>query len=269
MNKRKDDCAIKTLAEHGYRRIRADILAGKFPAKSKLSLKRMCDAYGIGMSPLREALTRLVGDALVVSEGQRGFWVAPLSLHEFYDITRVRNLLEAEALQYSIQHGSPEWEDAVKQAFKELSAIEARMFDGARDLTSQWENANRRFHEALVSACDSPWLMRILRQLYQQSERYRRISLLGSPATRNVREEHRAIFEATMERDVLKSCRLLEFHLNRTAQAIAEILKSKTDLDDGLPAAGKGGNSTDAPAISSSRFAARLSPLSISTKKKF
>lgn len=267
MNKRKDDSAIKTLADYGYRRIRADIIAGQFAAKSKLSLKKMCDAYEIGMSPLREALTRLVGDALVVSEGQRGFWVAPLSLHEFYDITRVRTLLETEALQYSIQHGNAEWEEAVKQAFKELSAVETRRFDGSRDLASQWENANRRFHEALVSACDSPWLMRILRQLYQQSERYRRISLVDSPATRNVREEHRAIFEAVLERDVLKSCRLLEFHLNRTAQAIAEILKSKTDLDDTRPATGGAGNPTRAPAPSASRLASRLSSLSASIHK--
>lgn len=225
MNQTRNGSAVRTLAEYAYQRIRADILAGKFAAKAKLPLKKMCDSYEIGMSPLREALTRLVGDALVVSEGQRGFWVAPLSRAEFHDITRIRNLLEAEALQQSVRNGGPEWESTVRQAFSALSDIEERMLQGAADLAPQWEDYNRRFHEALVSACGSPWLQRLHQQLYQQSERYRRISLRSPWPNRNVSDEHRAIFEAAMARDVLKLCRLLEFHLDRTAQAVDEALK--------------------------------------------
>jgi len=225
MDKNDNGATIKTLADYGYRRIRADILHGRIAAGVKLPLEKLSREYDIGMSPLREALTRLVGDALVVSEGQRGFWVAPLSLAEFHDITRVRNLLETEALQLSIQRGGREWEEAVSRAFEELSATEARMQAGGDDLLSQWEEHNRRFHEALISACDSPWLKRLLGQLYHQSERYRRISLVSSPADRCVKDEHHAIFEAAMQRQVLKTCRLMEFHLNRTTQAVSDALQ--------------------------------------------
>ncbi|MPZ39043.1 MAG: FCD domain-containing protein [Rhizobiales bacterium] len=225
MEKKEGGAAIKTLADYGYRRIRADILRGSIRAGAKLPLEKLSREYDIGMSPLREALTRLVGDALVVSEGQRGFWVAPLSLAEFHDITRIRNLLEAEALQISVQRGGREWEEEVSHAFAELSATEAQMQNAGEDLLSQWESRNRRFHEALISACDSPWLKRLLAQLYHQSERYRWISLVNSPADRSVKDEHHAIFEAAMQRQVLKTCRLMEFHLNRTAQAVTDALR--------------------------------------------
>ena len=34
--------------------------------------------YGIGLSPLREALLLLLSEGLLVAEGQRGFMVAPM-----------------------------------------------------------------------------------------------------------------------------------------------------------------------------------------------
>ena len=88
----------KTLADRTYRQLRGDIVNGRLAAGSKLKLEGLAQDYEVGMSPLREALARLMGDLLVVSEGQRGFWVAPLSLDELDDVSRVRALIETEAL---------------------------------------------------------------------------------------------------------------------------------------------------------------------------
>jgi DNA-binding GntR family transcriptional regulator len=104
--------ADRTLADQAYRRLRHDIVSGRLAAGSKLRLEGLVGDYEIGMSPLREALARLVGDLLVVSEGQRGFWVAPLSLDELDDVSRVRGLIETEALGLAIRHGDADWEAA-------------------------------------------------------------------------------------------------------------------------------------------------------------
>lgn len=214
----------RTMADTTYRKLRQDIVAGRLNAGSKLKLEGLASNYAVGMSPLREALTRLVGDLLVVSEGQRGFWVAPLSLDELEDISRVRALIETEALNLAIRNGDATWEAAVREAFDALTKIESRLPQTADaldlDVLEDWERCNRAFHTALVSASGSPILIRLRDQLYLQSERYRRVSLNVSRRWRNVHDEHAAIFDATMQRNTLKAARMTELHMQRTAEEV-------------------------------------------------
>lgn len=216
--------SARTLARRAYHRLRRDIVAGRLPAGSKLKLETLVQAYGIGMSPLREALARLAGDQLVKTEDQRGFWVAPLSLEELDDISRVRTLVETEALRLSIEHGDEAWEREVRDAFDALTRVEEELSGlpqpVPQDTMDLWEERNNAFHAALVAACRSPWLIRLQELLYQQSERYRRVSLNHSQGRRFVHDEHVAIFEAAVARNGLRACRLTEDHLMRTYDAV-------------------------------------------------
>jgi hypothetical protein len=65
----------RTLSEHAYHQLRQHIIEGHYPPGAKLRVEHLKDVYGVGAGTLREALTRLVSDALVVAEGQRGFRV--------------------------------------------------------------------------------------------------------------------------------------------------------------------------------------------------
>ena len=220
MNAQVAPSSARTLARRAYQRLRRDIVHGQLAAGSKLKLEALVQQYDIGMSPLREALARLVGDQLVKTEDQRGFWVAPLSLDELDDISRVRNLIETEALRLSIERGTAEWEQRLRAAFEALSEVESAVDGHPRPLPQQtvdeWEERNRQFHYALISACDSPWLVKLQELLYHQAERYRRVSLSMSRSKRFVHEEHLAIFEAALERNALRACRLTHDHLMRT-----------------------------------------------------
>ncbi|MGJ4804642.1 GntR family transcriptional regulator [Luteimonas sp. SDU82] len=216
--------SARTLARRAYHRLRRDIVAGQLQPGSKLKLETLVQRYGIGMSPLREALARLAGDQLVKTEDQRGFWVAPLSLEELDDISRVRTLIETEALRLSIEHGDDAWEREVRDAFDALTRVEAELSalpqPVPQDTMDLWEERNQAFHTALVAACRSPWLVRLQELLYQQSERYRRVSLNYSQGRRFVHDEHVAIFEAAVARNALRACRLTEDHLMRTYDAV-------------------------------------------------
>jgi GntR family transcriptional regulator, carbon starvation induced regulator len=217
----------KTLTDKAYRQLRDDIIAGRLPAGSKLKLEGLIADYQVGMSPLREALARLIGDLLVVTEGQRGFWVAPLSSAELDDVTRVRALIESEALQLSIRFGGTAWERDVQTAFDALAEVERNLPATAElldpELLGAWEERNRAFHTALASASQSPVLNKLRDLLYHQSERYRRVSLNASRAWRNVHEEHVAIYEAALARDALKACRMTELHLRKTAEEVRRV----------------------------------------------
>jgi DNA-binding GntR family transcriptional regulator len=205
-------------------------MSGELAPGSKLRLEALSLHYDIGMSPLREALNRLASDHLVVAEGQRGFWVASLSLSELDDITHVRGLIEVEAVQLSIQRGNTAWENELRSAFAALEDAEQKFRSGGA--AELWELCNRRFHAALIASCDSPWLIRIQNSLYLQSERYRRLSLSSDAPGRNVRDEHVALYEAAIERNVLKACRMTELHLRNTAKVVRERLQHHKDVSE-------------------------------------
>lgn len=229
-----------TLADRAYRVLRQDIVEGRLAGGQKLKLESLMASYSFGMSPLREALSRLTGDLLVITEAQRGFWVAPLSIEELDDISRVRALVETEAVNLSIRFGTQAWIDSVEAAFNELSEVE-RALPAADaplppELGARWEDKNRAFHSALVSACNSPWLMRVRDMLYSQSERYRRVSLKASRGRRSVHEEHLAIFEAAIKRDALRACRMTELHVQRTADEVRLAIASLQDTAAKIPA---------------------------------
>lgn len=217
----------RTLVEYAYEALRQDILRGDLAPGERLRVEALKEVYKVGASTLREALTLLVGEALVTAEGQRGFRVAPISLADFEDIIRVRKLMELEALRESIRLGDDEWEAQVVAAFHRLTKVEEQLKNGdAKTLSGEWEERNRAFHDALISACPSRWLTHFIDILYQQSERYRRIALAGKAVGRDVHAEHEAIKNAALARDIGEAVRLSEIHIDRTFEVLSRMFDS-------------------------------------------
>lgn len=217
----------RSLVEAAYATLRHDILDGTLAPGLKLRFEMLRERYGVGASTLREALTRLVGDALVTSEEQRGFRVAEVSLDDFADLTRARKLIEVEALRQSILFGDDAWEGALVGAFHRLSKVEEKLADGQPQLRDEFEERNRDFHFTLIAACPSRWLKHMHGILFQQSERYRRISLAAKFADRDVHAEHKAVLEAALARDVDLACRLEAEHIDKTLQVLSHTLPAR------------------------------------------
>ena len=116
----------KTLVESAYRNLHRDIIEGILPPGAKLRVEHLKDNYGVGAGTLREALSLLISDSLVVTQGQRGFRVAPVSLEDFEDITNMRVMLESEALRQAIALGDEVWEGDLLAAFHLLEPSHAK-----------------------------------------------------------------------------------------------------------------------------------------------
>ena len=102
-----------SVSEKAYRRIRTDIIFGTLAPAEKLRLERLRENYGASVSTLRELLSRLASEGLVVAEGQRGFEVAPISEENLREIAALRLLLESHALTQSFKAGDMDWEGRV------------------------------------------------------------------------------------------------------------------------------------------------------------
>ena len=221
----------KTLVESAYHALRRDIIEGHLAPGAKLRVEHLKNDYGVGAGTLREALSLLISDALVVSQGQRGFRVAPVSLDDFADITRTRVMLECEALRQSMAAGDDAWEGELIVAFHRLSKAEERLGETAGE--AEWEERNKIFHEVLIAACPSRWLKHFLSLLYQQAGRYRYLSLAFKPIPRNVHAEHEALFNAVMARDAEKASAIMAEHIELTFRSIEALPE---ELRQGSPA---------------------------------
>ena len=221
----------RTLVESSYHRIRSDIIGGKLAPGSKLRIDELRGDYKIGASPLREALNRLAGEGFVTVEEQRGFRVAPVSPDDLKDLSRMRVMLECEALRESIRNGGDEWEAKLVAAHHRLQKAEQSF---GKDL-AEWEHRNDEFHEALLAACPSPWLLRLRHVLYEQHKRYRFIAILSQQAGRDVHREHREILEATLARDVKAACKATELHIQYTMESSIRVF-AELETDTPIPA---------------------------------
>lgn len=218
-----------TQSEAAYAVIREDILSGKLDPGEKLLLGSMRERYSFGSSPLREALSRLAADRLVTARGQRGYWVADISLAEFNDITEMRLLLEPEALERSIAKATLDWESRVVAAFHRLSRVERALDVDPVRISGEWERENRAFHLALIDNCGSPWLLRFVAALSEQSERYRRQAVALQAVPKEVlMREHKAIFDAALDRNAGLATELLKVHIKNSAKGLSHtIFRSK------------------------------------------
>lgn len=213
----------RTLIERAYAQLRDDIIEGRLLPGDKLRVEHLKERYGVGAGTLREAITRLVSDALVTAEGQRGFRVTPITLDELEDITRLRLHIELDALRQSIRHGDAAWREALRQSYEALSVLEQPIRTKNRP---QWEALNMRFHEALLAGQQSSWTQKVLRLLSRHSERYRRYTMGLPGAMRDVHSEHTAIFESAMAGHEARAALALEAHIRATPDLLAQALRT-------------------------------------------
>lgn len=217
----------KTLTDSVYSQIREDIIRGKHAPETKLKIEQLKKSYGVGATPIREALSRLSSDGFVVNEGQRGFKSAPISTKDLLDVTELRVMLELKALKKSIEQGDDIWESRVVAAFYQLTKAEKNKSSENIDI---WEQRNRDFHEALISACTSDWLIRFYNVLYDQHKRYRNISINSTDTInkdRDLHAEHQRIYDAAIARDADAACAEAENHIRKTAEVSLKVLQER------------------------------------------
>ncbi|WP_027854139.1 GntR family transcriptional regulator [Marinobacterium litorale] len=204
--------------------LRNDILDGSIEPACKLSIAQLGERYAASAAPVREALSSLAAEGLVIRKGQRGYWAAPISIEEFVDVARLREMLEVDALRQSIENGDLDWEaDIAGARHRELQVRRAGR-DSYRHHAVEMIRENRRFHLALIARCPSRWQLRFISTLYDQSERFRCLALINQVDRPTVADDHELIVEAAFNRDAEWACALLREHISRSNQRVIETL---------------------------------------------
>jgi DNA-binding GntR family transcriptional regulator len=210
----------RSQSEEAYGLIRGDILSCRINPGTKILINEVCAKLDFSVGAIREALSRLSAEGLVVAEPQKGFRAAPISPEDLQDLTQMRARIESACLAEAVERGDVAWESRVLAAHHKLVRTPMLSTADSRRLSDAWSLAHSDFHAALADGCGSPWLMRIRGMLYEQSERYRHLSVPLDESRRDVAAEHKALCDAVLDRDRQRAMRLMCEHIEATTNII-------------------------------------------------
>jgi len=203
--------AATTISLAVAREVRARIMSGELPAGARINEVHLARSLEVSRTPLREALTRLVGEAFVDVKPNRGFFVRPLSVEEVTQLYPIRARLDPWALSLAGIPGA-----AVQRELADLNQQIARSGADATavvDLDDQW-------HELLVAACPNRVLVELIRQMMWRTRRYELLYFRTPAHVASAVRTHAKIL-ASLRRDQLSvACRQLEDNMSEASPAL-------------------------------------------------
>lgn len=214
--------------DYVFESLRTDLLDGRFEPGERLKLPALSERFGLSMTVIREALTRLAEQGLVVNNPKRGFSAIPLSVDNLLDLTEARIQLETLALRLSIERGGISWETSVVGALHALNRTIQMNDDGTFNV--EWFARHREFHHALLEGCGSQRLLEITAQERDRAELYRAWARsLAHDDHRDVRAEHDEIARLTLARDAPNATMALAHHIEYTANTLVDYSRDFLD----------------------------------------
>lgn len=210
----------RSLANDLTVQLREDILTGRKQPGEYLRLQSLSEEFQVSLSPIRETLSVLSNEGLVIQIGQRGYKVAPLLRDHLIDATRARIELETLCLRKSIEGGDNDWAAGVVSSYWKLNRIEQD--EWTADSILEWESCHHDFHEALVAGCNSVMLVEFCGTARRVTDRFRRIRVQRTSPDQLVWKEHETIYELAINRRADDAVNALSAHIQRASDRILQ-----------------------------------------------
>jgi DNA-binding GntR family transcriptional regulator len=199
------DRVVETLHER--------IAHGEISPGETLRIESLAREFGISRTPVREAISKLEAEGIVVRRTGYAATVFTASRREVLEYYEMRMVLEPLAARLA----APEVKPA---ALKRLEALVDAMDDfGA----SNWFVLNRDFHHLLYSAVDRPYLLETIDNLILRSDPYIRMYFKGHDLEETQRG-HRRILEAVGNADADAVEQAIADHLQHVVTGILEVI---------------------------------------------
>jgi DNA-binding GntR family transcriptional regulator len=214
----------RTLADVALAELREAIVSGQIPPGSPIRLHDYVDRLKMSTVPIREALRFLEQKGLIERTPHRGVYVAAMSARDLDDTYQIRLDLESRAVRLAAEAMTEQDGARIRKLVDDYARASLAGDSAARDLHGD-------IHMSLYELSGSKWLRLLLPMLWDNSERYRRLSLplRGTPEQRI--EEHRQIVEACAVGDPDRAEELLKVHLSNSFEAAIASLRADEKQD--------------------------------------
>ena len=204
-----------SIADRVYDRLEEDILSGKYQRGEILSELKLSSMLNVSRTPIREALTRLLGEGLIKESG-KGAVVLGVTEEDLADIFEIRLRLEGLAAAKCARNITPDQINNLQQV------LELQEFYTYKNQPENIKKNDSEFHRLIFTYCNSKDLEKILCHLHKKIKQFRHASFGDKNRAEQAVAEHREIFSAIVNRDETLAEQLAVSHILNARNSIVK-----------------------------------------------
>lgn len=203
------------LTNQVYQDLKHKIINNEILPNTYLDEKKVCETFGVSRTPVREALSKLEWEGLVISIPQRGVTVADLSLQTIIELIQIRKVMEPSLLKPYLHCYNRE----VLMDFRSRTerALQEQNYDLLRMLDYD-------FHKYLYEACNKRHVTKLLSYVSDQFQRIRTQEFYLKQRSISGANGHIEIIDALLNEEFDRVPNLLYEHVRKAEQTYCGIL---------------------------------------------
>lgn len=213
-----------SLADEAYAVLKQWIIRCELEPGRRITEAQLVQAIGIGKTPVREALARLVQEGLVRNIPRHGYEVSPITLRDVQDHFGLRLIVEPAVVQMAV--GRVEAAHLVRLG--ELCRVGYTV--GDHESVDAFLRANREFHTIIARASGNRRLTELIGTLLDESERMQHLGMMFWDRSARSAQEHRAIVDALAAGEAETARRIAAEQILATQRQIIDTLLSSPSV---------------------------------------
>lgn len=218
--KPQDSAAGVPAHEQVYRRLKAQILFGELAPGQAVTIQGLTESLGAGMTPVREAIRRLISDGALVFQGNRRVSVPLLTREDVEELIYVRKSIESELTRRATRQMDPDTLARLAEIDGHLdAAIEAGDVGG-------YLERNHEFHELIYARAGAPIMTDLADRLWLRFGPSLRV-VCGRFGTQNLPDRHKDMLRALEAGDAEAAAHAMEQDVEQGMQMVAEALAAR------------------------------------------
>ncbi|WP_050930581.1 GntR family transcriptional regulator [Aestuariivita boseongensis] len=214
----KDSTANPPAHEVVYHQLRDLVLFGELAPGDAVTIQGLVQRLGAGMTPVREAIRRLIAEGALRFQGNRRVSVPTLTFDELSEIEFLRKTIESQLTERAAQRVTNADIDDLSRID---TALDAAILNG--DVRG-YLTCNYQFHMTLYARADAPILLGVAEQLWLRFGPSLRV-VCGRFGTENLPDQHKELLTALRSADTDAATRAMVKDVVQGTDQIAQVLR--------------------------------------------
>jgi len=202
------------LSERVYNTLKEAIMDGKFPPGERLSPEELAKHFEVSITPVRDALKRLEGDALVEVIPRQGVFVSQFSAEAIQELFDIRKLIEQSCVEQLDELSDEKLHEIVEI----ITQMDALSDDGKFRDYARFIELDSQFHAFLVTLRGNKRLIELYEELQWPLQVVRGLSHANYHRAEETLDEHRAIVQALIGRNIAQAQAKIAIHLHNAKE---------------------------------------------------
>ncbi len=208
-----------------FNTLRNAILRGELKPGERLMEMHLANKLGVSRTPIREAIRMLEQEGLAVTIPRKGAQVAGMTEKDLQDVLEIRDALDELAVRMACERTTDELIEELKVSMRDFEIATK-----SKDVRKIVE-ADESFHNVIYRMADNPKLETIVKNMREQTYRYRYEYVKGNAAYNQLIEEHAAIIDGFEKRDVDYVRKIMHTHLENQMEAVLAVIRNQKEED--------------------------------------